>query len=731
MSDLTHDVFISYARKDGAQHAERLERDLQAAGYTTWRDKRDLDEYQDFSAEIEIGIRASRFVAVCVTPSIEQNPSSFVRREILYAQQKDKPIIPLVFPDADLPVLIVHLTWLAFFSGKKPKQSLDYDKGFSDLLERLKRDQEPSSRRPSDDPYREYLERLYESIVELLEPQIFSDINMGGQDTPEAVGKPKKLLMSFFVSAGIEPKFRDKPLKSLKEGYELHKGRLLVLGEPGGGKTTALLTLARDAVVARLVDSTQPLPLLANIPTWDPHVETPLVEWLAKENGIDRNALQQLIDAENTLLLLDALDELGSERTEEVDDPRIKEKINQSFDPRIRFMSQIPANNYVVVSCRIKDYAAIGEKLALNGAVTLEKLTDTQIQDYLKELPDLWRTLQNIPDLLEIVRIPLLLSFFAFAFRDAPEDLKELGDLSHGSLRDTIFRRYVEQRYNHEARKPYPDTPFTLGKTKFILSYVAMMDAAQRTVNPLEDAILANSRYFLHDKAESFVEFSCRLHFLVRSDNNLRFIHLLLRDFFAFDYSIANLNHPWKGIRESAVFALGIIGDKRAVEPVCATLNDSDRLVRLYAAYTLGGIGDERAVQPLIEVLKDEYAYIRDAAARALGRIGDVEAIHSLISALRDVEFRVSMAAADALGQIGEPAIAPLLDDLGNWDETNRGRPFWALAKIGEPAVKPLISLLNHEDKDVQMRAAAALQEIGTPEALEAVARWRAGQEDG
>lgn len=49
-----YDVFISYARKDGLQHAERLEAQLQSAGYTTWRDKRNLDRNQDFSAEIEI-----------------------------------------------------------------------------------------------------------------------------------------------------------------------------------------------------------------------------------------------------------------------------------------------------------------------------------------------------------------------------------------------------------------------------------------------------------------------------------------------------------------------------------------------------------------------------------------------------------------------------------------------------------------------------------------------------
>jgi hypothetical protein len=104
-------IFISYARDDGLIYAERLEVDLNRAGHTTWRDKSNLNVfYSDFSGEIGIAIRAADVIVVVVTPSIEQNPTSFVRREIVYAQSKRKPIIPLVFPGAVVPVLINHLT---------------------------------------------------------------------------------------------------------------------------------------------------------------------------------------------------------------------------------------------------------------------------------------------------------------------------------------------------------------------------------------------------------------------------------------------------------------------------------------------------------------------------------------------------------------------------------------------------------------------------------------------
>jgi hypothetical protein len=74
---------------------------------------------------------------VCITPSVESNPGSFVRREILYAQQQQKPLIPLVFPNSYLPTLVNHLTWIPFCSGKMPDQTLEFKGGFARLTERL------------------------------------------------------------------------------------------------------------------------------------------------------------------------------------------------------------------------------------------------------------------------------------------------------------------------------------------------------------------------------------------------------------------------------------------------------------------------------------------------------------------------------------------------------------------------------------------------------------------
>ena len=137
-----------------------------------------------------------------------------------------------------------------------------------------------------------------------------------------------------------------------------------------------------------------------------------------------------------------------------------------------------------------------------------------------------------------------------------------------------------------------------------------------------------------------------------------------------------------------AAWALGEIGDVRAIEPLIATLNgkyekpvgvalvkfgkpaveplivalkDKNTTVRLVAAWALGEIKDGRAVEPLIAKLKDKDIDVRATAAGALGQIGDVRAVESLIATLKDTNVGVRMRAAKALGQIGDAgAIEPL-----------------------------------------------------------------------
>lgn len=57
---------------------------------------------------------------------------------------------------------------------------------------------------------------------------------------------------------------------------------------------------------------------------------------------------------------------------------------------------------------------------------------------------------------------------------------------------------------------------------------------------------------------------------------------------------------------------------KEDVEPLIQALKDERWDVRRKAAWALGNIGDFRAIEPLIQALRDEYSDVRRHAGRSL-----------------------------------------------------------------------------------------------------------------
>jgi hypothetical protein len=97
-------------------------------------------------------------------------------------------------------------------------------------------------------------------------------------------------------------------------------GRLVVLGEPGAGKTTLMVRLVLDLLASRT--SGAPVPVLASLASWNPS-ERDLHDWLADQLAIDhpalaaaprdtgrRGRLAALFPAGLILPVLDGLDEI-------------------------------------------------------------------------------------------------------------------------------------------------------------------------------------------------------------------------------------------------------------------------------------------------------------------------------------------------------------------------------------------------------------------------------------
>jgi len=89
---------------------------------------------------------------------------------------------------------------------------------------------------------------------------------------------------------------------------------------------------------------------------------------------------------------------------------------------------------------------------------------------------------------------------------------------------------------------------------------------------------------------------------------------------------------PSKDVRFHAIYALGLLADPKALEPIIETLIDTSEEpeVRGMAAETLSVFSSHRTVETLIDCLSDPMVEVRYWSAFALGQLGAKQAIAAL-----------------------------------------------------------------------------------------------------
>ncbi len=174
---------------------------------------------------------------------------------------------------------------------------------------------------------------------------------------------------------------------------------------------------------------------------------------------------------------------------------------------------------------------------------------------------------------------------------------------------------------------------------------------------------------------------------------------------------IGDLSHRNEDIRWAAASALAQIGAP-AVEPLMAALDNKDSVVRLRAAWALGRIGDERAVKKLILTLQDGDWSVRMRAADALGILRAHEATSALLLLLRDKSADVRRHAIAALTKIADPgSVDRLGDTLRDADWRVRMGAALALTAIGdEKSLGYLKTVSCDENEYVRMIALSSVK---------------------
>ena len=219
---------------------------------------------------------------------------------------------------------------------------------------------------------------------------------------------------------------------------------LLVLGEPGAGKTTMLLQLVSHLMAQAEADETCPMPAVFSLATYT-NGRT-LSQWLAEQLAgnyeVPRKLGEQWIDAGQFVPLLDGLDEVDPAHR-----PACAEAINE-------FRARHPGVP-LLVTARNRDYQALATRLHMDKAIILQPLTLEQIDTYLQrrgnKLDGLRASLAADRTLQELAQTPLMLSIMTLAANRPPES--GAADLGDGLLsRQHLFDVYVERMARYRGK---------------------------------------------------------------------------------------------------------------------------------------------------------------------------------------------------------------------------------------------------------------------------------------
>jgi hypothetical protein len=295
----------------------------------------------------------------------------------------------------------------------------------------------------------------------VLEHSLYNEvlISLDKRKIDKAVDAPWKYTVEVSDSMNSGP-LDDRDVSAI---YDV-TGLLLILGEPGSGKTTTLLDLARTLLERAKDDIKERVPIVLNLSSWKK--KQPLAEWISNELSekyrVPRKIGHFWLQRGYLLPLLDGLDEV-----ETVVQPDCVTAIN-------KFIEESNASG-LVVCCRLNEYRWLPTRLKLNGAICIEPLGSDEVSKYLaaggSKLAGLREAIDADPVVHELAQTPLMLSIMSLAFQGVGSDeLAAQKGVSPAERREQIFDLYVEHMFQ---RKGMASPVFPKEKTVGWLSWLA------------------------------------------------------------------------------------------------------------------------------------------------------------------------------------------------------------------------------------------------------------------
>jgi NACHT domain-containing protein len=257
---------------------------------------------------------------------------------------------------------------------------------------------------------------------------------------------------------------------------------LVILGEPGAGKTVLLLQLARELITEARDDLNKPIPVVLALSSWAAR-QPPFEEWLVDElrtlYNLPQKAVDDLVKGEQLLYLLDGLDEVAQEHSD------------TCLQAIKKFMEEDRPGVSCVVSSRFAEFQAIPTRLDIPGEVVLQPLNLSQIDHYLsdEEFEGLRTVMADNTIIQDFAHIPFMLNTMAVVTRAVAERnillaIESLDDPAH--LRDYFLEAYLNRRLREKPNPRYADFRQTRTYLKWLAVQLVRRDQTDYYIENLQ-----------------------------------------------------------------------------------------------------------------------------------------------------------------------------------------------------------------------------------------------------
>jgi len=360
-------VFISYSRDEssGQALARELYQRLKDENIPAFLDEYNIRLGDRWIQTLSKGVEHCKVMLWVLSPASEGRP--WPENEFIAAEEVGAVIIPVSADKCALPIQLKGVQGIDFFGAHKEK---NWQRLLKEIRETLL-DTSPEKQRQAETDY----------LNKLLQDNDERALAFASKVYAPLAGEYRKERKRV-AAAAMSPRLRhrkqtryDEPLDPQGEctehddiiaAFRQHK-RLVILGEPGAGKTFSLWRIAAEQARLALNDGEQAIPVVIPLNRWDDPALS-LHDFVLLHMDDLAESFDTLYQAKRILPLFDALNEIPFDQRE-TKLPQVKE-----------WLKNYPCDE-VLLTCRKRDYRGPLEQEL--DRLTIEPLDPPRVYDFL------------------------------------------------------------------------------------------------------------------------------------------------------------------------------------------------------------------------------------------------------------------------------------------------------------------------------------------------------------